>query len=370
MTDTRDYHLLRMAAPFLLLGLCFLSIFLPPLFLALPAAAVWIDGRTGGIGATLALTLTLGVLFWVVAPGMGLAASLCFSAPAVAARILLRRGRPFATGMFAMLAVSFGALVLALLAAFWTFGGDLVGAVVDGLRELLLQLPGESVDDILTAIAASLAMTADPSLVENASDLIAQYQAMTREALLGQLLPYLETSLRVTLPATLLRGVLILGGGTWLTAGYLLRGAQRKGRPVPSWLQAGSLPGDFAGFSFPGWVTTPLLLILVAAFVMQFFGGDGIFAVSYAAQEVIGLVFMVQGMALVSWWCVRKRFPMAGRVALIVLGWLVLGGEILFLLGVVDAMFHLRQFTAMRDAMLRRQNGARENKNDEEDPKK
>lgn len=373
MTKTGDYNLLRMAAPFILLGLCVLSLLIPPLALLLPLIAMWIDGRTGGIGATLSLTLTGGIMMGLLFGIVGVAASLCISGPAIAARVLLKRGTPYANGFIPMLLTSFATVLAAVLTLYMTLGGDIVGRVTEAMRAGIMQTPGSAASDALAMAAAYISMVQDPAAASDAANVVASFRAMSLEALLDIMIPYFDFSLRISLPSYALQGVLILGGGTWMAGSYLIRGARRKGRSLPAYLQEASHPRDFGEFSLPGWISGPLILIMVAVFFLQMFGGENLLAMTMAAQSLVTMVFTVQGMALVSWWCThRKKKPigMGGRIALLALGLVLMGGEILFLLGAADSMFHFRQVSAMREALLKKmQEQAREHKNDDDDNK-
>lgn len=279
--------------PLLMLLCLFVPMALPLLPLMMLAMLGYAGAASAVIGCFGAISMT-GYLFGV--PG-GIGAALFLVPVLIAAGILVYLNKPFwfsvgvsAGVMFASLGAISG--LLALLA-----GTDLVTAITDGLRAMLMEY--DFLAEYIVALASELG--------------VVNTDGATLSQMVGQLVLLIDEVLRLEIPAHMVVG----SGAVGLFGQALLRrGLQKRGEAV-------DLPA-FKTWRIPkGWGRvlggTMALLVLANLLVPSNTAG-----MLYTFTALIEKVFATQGIAAIFWKFDEKNRGWVFKTLTFALGWTVL----------------------------------------------
>ncbi len=322
---------------------------LPVLWIPVCGLALWGDARTKSFGASLAV-LAAGCAAGVFVRGWpGLLVGFVLIFPLAAGLVQLRRGTPFLEGLGGTLIAAFIGIGGAAGILVFLSGGDLVTAFLQELQQAVLQDASGTARALLAGFITGTEYTSmnATALMERLQELI----AMDAAGLMELAMPALDSLCRLMLPSLLAAATLLLGGGSYLIAGYCLRRSKMKNRPLPSYLTEKSLPPALAAWDLPRWVLVPVVLLMLAWMLMSWFVQDTWLAVAYALRQITDLVLAMQGMALIAWFGQRKRWPAVGWIFLILAAAVLMNGQILVFTGVADALFRFRHVIAFKDAL-------------------
>jgi len=171
-----------------------------------------------------------------------------------------------------------------------------------------------------------------------------QLAGLPFESLLGQVSDIYTRALGLALPSY----VVIISGGcglaAWCLPTLLLPEARRL---TPAQAQR----PDFCHWNAPRWVKLPMLLGWAAMVALSFINeeNDRLYAAMLAMQEVVMLLFMVQGMATVDMFMRRRRAARALRVIILLLAALLLR-QVTAYIGMFDMLMGLRRFWNQKDS--------------------
>lgn len=275
---------------------------------------------------------------------------------------MLRRGTPFFDGLVVSCAAAFVGLAGGLTALYAIYGGDPVASLIAWIEQTLTAAPADSgVDDALAIMATGFASLAKGDF--SFSGLVAlqqEYLSMPRAELIDIVLPVIEDSVRLQTPSWVV-GMSVYGGLLgWAVPHLALWRARRTSRAIADWYREAPEPPAFAGWSIPRWVSLPMMVMLVLAFIVRYAGWEPMAAVSLAVENLVMKAFMVQGIAVIWFWLTTRRTRIPGRVTVIALIFLIARG-VLSWIGLFDMIFGIRRFWSLRQQMLsdlrRRQSG-------------
>lgn len=328
----------------------------------LPGLAAALDSRYGkpyflAIVLCLLSGYALAAWGWSVLP-----AALYVILLTVAVEWRLRRNSHFMDGLIFSCAAAFVGLAGGLAALYAVYRQDLIALFMSAAQRSVAALPpSEAVDQALALVAAATSVNVyNAEMMKNFFAAFEAMRAFTRAELVGIVAPVAEETLRLMTPSWIT--AMAVNGGLlgWSLPHLALWNARRRGRELPGNMKDAPAAPAFALWSIPRWVSLPMLVMLVLAYVVQYAGWESMLAVSVAVETLVMTAFMVQGMAVVWFWLSARRIRPVGRVTVIAMMYLLLR-SLLSWIGLFDMIFGIRRFWALRQQMMaemrRRRNG-------------
>lgn len=235
--------------------------------------------------------------------------------------------QPFFKQMRECISAQSSGLLLAVIIAYVSFGGNMISKLIDAIRAEFAQMPEELISSIVDGVNATMVSMGLPegTLTVDAY----------RELVSGAMLDYLQESYTRILPGSLIVGavyttVLSVFWGNWRMA--------RKGLATPE---------SFAGMSawfLPGHATGGFIFVWATAYVLMAVGyksGENFYQTIYM---LVQLVFSIQALASFDRGFLKKGMRTGKRCALIAIIWIAsmlmpgLGIGLMFI-GVASALW-------------------------------
>ena len=308
--------LLGAAAP--LLTVLEASLLMPVIVLS-GVFMVFLYGWAGRLPAWVFMTVQLCTASAVSGPFllMPLAAG-CL--PAMATARLIGARRPFLETLRLSVAFYLADLLAALAVAYFSFGGNMIGRLMDAVQAQMAQMP----DAYYAPIVENLTLTGAKSLTvaqvrQQLSAVMEQAKLIYETALPGKLIAGATAS-----------GVLSALWGSWLMA-RLGMATDESYIPLTRWF-------------LPAQVSAGLMLVWITAFAVAQTGYAAGASVDEAAFDLVELAYGIQALAAIDRFFYHRGMPDRVRrgwvVAAAVLGLVIpAAAEALFLVGMGSAMF-------------------------------
>lgn len=332
----------------------------------LPGLAVALDNRTGKpfFSALLILISVCAVVAW----GLSLLpVAALITLLTVVVQWMQRRKGSFFDGLVVSCAAAFVGLAGGLAVLYVIYREDIITVLFTWLSQTISAMPAASgVDQVLSIMAASNSvLSGSVGFPSGYFDELQQMQALSRSELMELVLPVLEDGFRLLMPSWVM-SMAINGGLLGWTLPHLgLWHARRRSRAVPEKLKDVPSPPAFALWSIPRWISLPMMIMLVLAFIVRYAGWEPMLSVSLAIESLVMTAFMVQGMAVIWFWLGTRRIHTVGRVTVIALLY-VMVRSLLSWIGLFDMIFGIRKFWALRQQMMAEM---RKQRNEQQKPK-
>jgi hypothetical protein len=282
----------------------------------------------------------------------------------------LRRKSHFMDGLIFSCAAAFVGLAGGMAALYVIYRQDLIALLVSAAGKSAAALPpSEAFDQALALVAAAVNVNVyDAEVMKNFFAAYETMRALPRAELVDVLAPVAGETLRLMTPSWIT--AMAVNGGLlgWSLPHLALWNARRRGRELSGKAKDAPAAPAFALWAIPRWVSLPMLVMLVLAYVVQYAGWESMLAVSIAVETLVMTAFMVQGMAVVWFWLSARRIRPVGRVTVIAMIYLLLR-SLLSWIGLFDMIFGIRRFWVLRQQMMaelrRKRNGDADRSDDE-----
>ena len=309
-----------------------------PLGVLFPLPFIYLSHRRNmwwGVGAyalaTAAYMLLLGTLAAVWA-GLGIL-------PFLVALRLIREKRPMMGSVLILAGTSLVSMLLGVLVLSLATGQSLIPYLEGVIRAYLSgdSLPAVLRDPLLRMIDlasnGTALLTAEQSL-----ELYRPIEAGDLPRLMEGAVEAASLLLYRSLPYFLMFWALVCGVACWTAPVFLLR---RAG------LDVAVLP-QFSRWALPKRIGFGLFVLVVVSLLGYWVGIPGFMVVYYTLSQLFLLAYGLQGLAVISFLLRRWRVPLAGRVPVEIICWLLFAC-LLPVLGVAEQFFQIRQQLTMRD---------------------
>jgi len=333
----------------LLVGLLtFVTSLCVPFVGLMPLLSASLDLRSGRWTATGTMViLALGLGYYFYGP-LGLACAAVTAVLAVAVVVMYRKNFVQADGLLYSV---LGGEILTLVAA--VILTRLFGNLSDALLEEMVRMMNLAPESFQESLA-TMAVVYREGLIPLTSEFetaVNSYMQWDYQKLLDAALPMLSNMLSLIIPTVIFVFGLIVGGGTWLCAGYAYKAALAAREEKPDVAEV--LPVDFGEWYLPRILTMPLMLLYLASVVLLPPGlpNWGLIA-SQIVQTAAQIVLSVQGAALLVFFLSRRKMRMGARWAWVV-GLGLIFPSALFFAGCFDAAFRFRQMMLQQEEMIK-----------------
>lgn len=350
MTRIPEKNWIRYVIPLVIAMLTCIGVVVPPVLLLCVYLCVYYDARLGGWAQTVVMGVVLALAGSWIWGAAGLCLWLICIIPTVAALFFFKKRVGFADGLVYSFAAGFLALALSLLLLYLFYRQDPLTVLLAAIEQLFRQHgTGSALVTMAAAQQALLEWSMDAAAMDLASfnGLMIEIVALPIDKFIARVMPTYEGIIRLYAPTAVIILTTLAGTMAWILPGFALKNRFYGQKHLDRCIVPASLPPSFIRWSLPRSLLLGCMLVMIIAFFTQTTTNtvlaSGVNALYWIAQALL----MIQGLAFAAFWLRSKGVPLGARVALLVIGALLLDTAFM-LLGIADTSFQFRRMLLMR----------------------